>query len=134
MQKLILAGFIIINDNNEVLLLHRNTPKRTQWETPGGKVEENETPEQCAVREAKEELGVDVKIIKELGTKDFKEDEFTNTYIWLLAEIICGKPKAIEEKHDKLQYWSWEKLQKRNDLSPNTQNLVKAYFDKELSL
>ena len=133
-NKLLLAGSIIINDKSEVLLLHRNAPNRIQWETPGGKVEDEETPEECTLRESKEELGVDVKIIKKLGQREFKEDQYEMVYIWFLVKILEGNPKAIEDKHDDLCYWSWQDLKNKQDLSPNTQNLVNAYFKNELNI
>ena len=34
------------------------------WEFPGGKIEENETPEDCIKREIIEELGMKIEIIK----------------------------------------------------------------------
>jgi len=84
-HKLHLAGCVILDDKGKVLLLHRNTPARVQWETPGGKIDSGETPKECAIREIKEELGVNVKIIKQLGHKDFVEDDYVMGYIgcWL---------------------------------------------------
>ena len=134
MNQLLLAGCIIINNDNEILLLHRNAPNRAQWETPGGKVEKNETPRACAIREAEEELGVKIEIIKELGRKKFREDQHIMVYIWFLAKIINGEPRVMEAKHDDLDFWTWEEIKHKKDLSPNTQNLVKAYLNHELSL
>ena len=53
-----LAGCVIQNERKEILLLHRATAKRTEWELPGGKVVPHEAPRQTAVREVKEELGM----------------------------------------------------------------------------
>jgi mutator protein MutT len=33
------------------------------WEFPGGKIEQDETPERCAVRECREETGCDVEVV-----------------------------------------------------------------------
>jgi len=44
LRKLQLAGCVIENNEGKILLLHRNTPERQQWETPGGKIEPNEEP------------------------------------------------------------------------------------------
>ncbi len=135
-DKIHLAGCVILNENNEVLLLHRNTPKRTQWETPGGKIEEGEEKQKAAEREIEEELGVDVDIIRELGEKDFVEDEYIMTYTWYLAKVKSGKPRVVEkDKFDNITYFSWEKLADiKDELSPNTHNLVEAYFAGEIDL
>lgn len=47
------------NDRSEVLLLQN---ERREWELPGGRMEHNETPEACLVREFKEETGLEVKV------------------------------------------------------------------------
>ncbi len=55
------AAAIIIK-NNAVALIRRQREGRTYYVFPGGSVEENETPECAAVREAQEELGLDIDI------------------------------------------------------------------------
>jgi 8-oxo-dGTP diphosphatase len=135
-KKLHLAGCVILNENGELLLLHRNTSIRKQWETPGGKIENGEDAQKAAEREIEEELGVDIEIIKKLGKKDFIEDEHVMTYTWYQARVLSGKPKIMEtEKFDDLKYFSWKKLQEIKDqLSPNTHNLVEAYFSNNIQL
>ena len=131
MTKMItLAGCVIRNTEGKILVIHRNTPKRVQWETPGGKIEEGENPNQAAERELQEELGVKVEIIKKLGEKEFHEDDFTMHYTWFLARVISGTPKLIEpEKFDDMEHFSWEELTNIKDqLSANTKNLVDEYF------
>lgn len=48
MSRITLAGCVILDEKGGLLLMHRNTPKRVQWELPGGKVEAGEEPEQTA--------------------------------------------------------------------------------------
>lgn len=135
MKKIKLAGCIIKNSENKILLLHRNTSKRKQWEMPGGKVEQDEKPAEAARREIKEELGLIVRIKKETGRKEFIEDGFSMSYIWYKAVIIKGKPILMEEEFDKFKYFSWNELKEiKSSLSPNTQNLIDAYFNGDLKL
>ncbi len=135
-KKLHLAGCVILNDKGKILLLHRNTPIRKQWETPGGKLENGENHRKAAEREIEEELGVDVDIVKRLGWKDFVEDDYVMTYTWFLARVRLGEPKVMEkDKFDDLKYFSWNELLKmRDQLSPNTHNLVEAYFAKKIKI
>ncbi len=48
------AGGLVINDNQEVLMIFR----RGKWDLPKGKLDKNESIEQCAVREVEEETGL----------------------------------------------------------------------------
>jgi 8-oxo-dGTP diphosphatase len=52
-----------------------------KWEFPGGKIELNEKPENCLIREIKEELNIEVKIIKILPSN-------THTYPSISIELI----------------------------------------------
>lgn len=125
-MKIRLAGCIIKDSEGKILLLHRNTSKRNQWEIPGGKIDDGESPEQTAKREVMEELGINVEIINKLGQKEFLEDEFTMDYIWFNAKIVSGEPKLLEENFDGFNYFSIAELRKMSDrLSPNALNFIK---------
>ena len=130
-QMISLAGGIILDSDERVLLLHRNTTKRVQWEIPGGKQDPGETLEEVARRELKEELGVEVKLIRKLGEMQFQEDSFIMSYAWFLAEVVSGTPRVVEpETHDELRFFSIDELADSTiDLSANTQNFVAAILD-----
>jgi 8-oxo-dGTP diphosphatase len=51
----------VFDEQGRVLLVHQ-TYAGSKWALPGGVVEENESPWDAAVREAKEETGLDVEI------------------------------------------------------------------------
>src|SRR5579859_5489557 len=57
------TSIILINDKNQVLLHLRDDkptiPYPNMWGLPGGHIEEGETPNQCIIREMKEELGIE---------------------------------------------------------------------------
>lgn len=108
--------------------MHRNTPQRRQWEIPGGKIEPNESAEQAALREIKEELGVEVKIIKHAGLKEFTEDNVRLNYSWYIARIISGQPKIMEpQTFDQMRFFTPKELQANwEDLSQSTQNYLRS--------
>ena len=70
------GGLVIDFSGSKGLLIGRLDQKdvnreRLLWSLPKGHIEEGETPEQAAIREVKEETGIDSEISRELGVIDF---------------------------------------------------------------
>jgi 8-oxo-dGTP diphosphatase len=59
---------IIRNEDDEVLVVQRgeSTDHPLKWEFPGGKLHPDETEEECIIREVKEELSMEVVIVRKL--------------------------------------------------------------------
>ena len=63
---------IIVNSQNQVLVTQRSAlmPLPLKWEFPGGKIEDNETAEECLIREIREELNMEIQITGSLSPND----------------------------------------------------------------
>jgi 8-oxo-dGTP diphosphatase len=91
-KHIVSAAAIVVNDNNEILLI--KGPRRG-WEMPGGQVEEGESLSQAAIRETKEESGIDIEIIKFCGIFQNVGNSICNTLF--LAKPIGGEPIRTSE-------------------------------------
>ncbi|MFC5602315.1 NUDIX hydrolase [Sporosarcina koreensis] len=89
------AATIVLNDQNEILLI--KGPMRG-WEMPGGIVEEGESLKDAAIRETKEESGIDIDVLKFCGIFQNVKKSICNTLF--LAKPIGGKittsPESLE--------------------------------------
>lgn len=85
-KHIISAAAIVLNDQNEILLIRG--PRRG-WEMPGGQVEEGESLKAAAIRETKEESGIDIEIVKFCGVFQNVGDSICNTLF--LAKAIGGE-------------------------------------------
>jgi 8-oxo-dGTP diphosphatase len=57
------VGAVVFNDRAEILLIKRGKPPHHgRWMVPGGSLEWGETLEQAAVREVREETGIEIEI------------------------------------------------------------------------
>jgi 8-oxo-dGTP diphosphatase len=71
------TSIIFINDDNKILLFLRDDfpqikyPNR--WDIPGGHVEIGETPEECIVREIKEEIGLQLSNFQLFEQREFPD-------------------------------------------------------------
>lgn len=127
MKYIELAGAVILDQDKNILLMHRNTINLKQWELPGGKLEIGEKPEQTAKRELKEELDVNVKIERYLGFKEFLDSDCILKYHWYLCKLKNQEPKIMEEKFDEIKYFSKEDLQNSiEELSSNMKEFMKT--------
>ena len=92
MQRIRLAGIIPMGKG--FALMHRkdvlNNPNIHEYYVfPGGGQEENETFEEGAIREIKEEFGIDVKIIKKMYEED--SELFNQKTFYYLCEYVSGE-------------------------------------------
>ena len=94
MEIKLVAACALINEQGKVLINKRPEGKdyAGYWEFPGGKVEENETPEEAIIRELKEEINIDVSAAC-LAPLSFTEKNYEKYYVVVLL-YICRKWKG----------------------------------------
>ncbi|MBN1755844.1 NUDIX hydrolase [bacterium] len=64
------VALIYITDDNRILLAKRNVePEKGKWCLPGGFIENDEAPEEAALREFKEETGLDATLSSLIGVR-----------------------------------------------------------------
>ena len=112
-QKPQVGTAIIITKDDKVLLMKRKGPHgQGTWSTPGGHLDFGETPEQCAAREAKEEVGVEVVDIRfRAVTNDVFESEGKHYLtIWMDGKSIGEPTIAAEREVAEIGWFAWDSL------------------------
>ena len=102
-----------ITQGDRVLMLHRTKKEgdmnRDKWLGIGGKLEQNESPDDCLLREALEETGLTLTSWRCRGVVTFLSDRYEGEYMYLFtADGFEGTPKECDEGD--LQWISREKL------------------------
>ena len=92
-------GVAVIRNNAGQILIDRRRQEGLlggMWEFPGGKIEPNETVEECIQREIQEELGIDIQVGDHLITVDHAYSHFRVTLNVHHCQYQSGEPKPIE--------------------------------------
>ncbi|WP_281275809.1 (deoxy)nucleoside triphosphate pyrophosphohydrolase [Arthrobacter echini] len=92
---------------SRLLVARRTSPPELAglWEFPGGKVEAGESCEPALHRELDEELGITVRLGRELdgpGKQGWPLNERAAMRVWF-AEVTDGRPTALQD-HDELRW------------------------------
>jgi 8-oxo-dGTP diphosphatase len=89
------ACAITANADDEIILLRRGfEPNRGRWSMPGGFVDLGESVEQAAIRETKEEMGVDIDVLNLVGVYSRSTDRIV---VVVYAARTEGTPTRTEE-------------------------------------
>lgn len=94
----------IIKVGNEILVTQRSEKMKLplKWEFPGGKVEESENEIECIKREIKEEINIEIDVLKRLSNSIYDYGTFKINLIPFLANYSSGEIVLAEHKDFKL--------------------------------
>ncbi len=122
------CSIIFVNDQKQVLLFLRDNrpdiPFSNMWDVPGGHVEEDETPDQCIVREMKEEMGIELNGFKLFSVEKF-DDRIEYTF-WKKENIEIADITLTEGQCLK---WFSEDEVKRTKLAYGFNNILDGFFN-----
>lgn len=90
---------IAITDEQKILLVRHRKGSRQYWVLPGGRLEYGETFKECAIRELKEETGLDIEVEKFLFISEAIAPDRSRhiVNIYLKAKIVGGTMRLGNE-------------------------------------
>ena len=123
------CSILFINKKEQVLLFLRDdTPLITcpgMWDVPGGHVEMGETPEQCIIREMKEEMEIDLEGFRLFSVMAFS-DRIEYTF-WKRADLDI---KTIRLHEGQGLKWFTEAEAAKTELAYGFNEIVAGFFKK----
>jgi ADP-ribose pyrophosphatase YjhB (NUDIX family) len=99
----------IFDDKRQVLLCHRRDIDA--WNLPGGHVEDGEAPWDAAIRETREEVRLEVEVMRLTGL--YWKPETAELVFNFECRVVSGTPGTSDEA-DAVRYFALD------DLPPNT--------------
>lgn len=126
------SSIIFVNQKNEILLLLRDNiptiPYPNMWDLPGGHVEDNEAPEDCIIREMKEELDL---ILDEFHL--FSVDEFKDRIEYTFWKEVDFDINQIILNEGQMIRWFPKAEARKTRLAYGFNQIVDSFFNKRPS-
>lgn len=119
---------MIENPDNGQVLVQKRVKYWTGVTFPGGHIEKGESFTQSAVREVKEETGLDIKNPKLCGTVHWCHKDTDERYIVLLYKATEFSGKLVDKTDEGEVFWINKEDFKNYQLSPNFDTYLKVFL------
>lgn len=122
-------GVAVIRDDRDLILIDRRLAKGLLggfWEFPGGKIEGNETVQECIKREILEEIGIEIAVDSHLITIDHTYSHFRVNLQVYNCRYLSGQARAIE--CEEIRWVTIEELDNYT-FPPANQEIIRALKD-----
>ncbi|PCL91578.1 NUDIX hydrolase [Paenibacillus lautus] len=133
-MKRIDVAYSLITDKDKTKILMVKNHKNGTWSLPGGGVEESETLDAAAIREAKEETGFDIKVHGVVAINEAiltKHDEHV-VFITFRAEIIGGQQEIT--RPSEISHVEWVDIDRADEFMPYYQEGLKNIVKNEIEI
>ncbi len=129
-NELTSVAVAVIQRKGKILIARRRKedPLKGKWEFPGGKMKKGETPEECLIREIREELGIEINICGIVTSVSHKYDHIHVHITFYLAEILSGE--LIPRFHDEIRWVHPDRLE-QFDFPEANRGVIKKLADGE---
>lgn len=125
------VGVMVVDDEERVLLtLRRRAPEAGCWSILGGKLDFLEKLSECAVREAREEAGVEVELVRLLCVTDHLLPQEGQHWIApaYLGRVASGEAQNCEpEKTEEVRWFALRNVPQ--NLTMTAQNAIATYLN-----
>ena len=133
-ELVIVSALVLVDQDGRVLICERPKGKfmAGYWEFPGGKLEKNETPKNCLIREIKEEIGVDLENFC-FSPLTFSLNEYDDFNILLLLYICRENVGVIKSNENQNIKWLFVRDLYNCNLLPADRELIPYIRDSVLT-
>ena len=133
MKREFSAGGIVFNSQHQVLLINNaamKDPKKSYWGFPKGNIEEKESSKDAAIREVKEETGIEAEIVEKLGDHKyvftFEGEKIFKVVILFLMQAKNGEIKIQQAELLGAEWFDSEEALQKLSFSADKTLLKKA--------
>ncbi|MFB9688415.1 NUDIX hydrolase [Amycolatopsis plumensis] len=113
-KKKSIASAITVHDGRVLLVRRRVKEGSLSWQFPGGEIEEGESANEAAVRETREETGLEVKDVSVLGER--VHPNTGRTMIYVACQVVGGTAAVVDD--DELAEFAWSDGKALTDYVP----------------
>jgi len=126
---------IIINQDNRLLIVKRAVRREKAypglWDLPGGGVEEGETLQEAATREAMEEIGIKIRQPQDYFYVYHYEDK--DLYVYGIISKTNNTNVTLSEAHTEFKWISKDEY-KDFEYTPSVGATIKEFFERKKPL